>query len=158
VVAPGGLRSNRKENSGVCFVSSLPKQSGSPVDAQRNDRISYLAIDTGAPIPLQGLRSSLLFPDFSNQRDSFQECRVALILQGNQDFGCKSAAELTFLYHREMRGSTGPSTGVTFSSVVPWAMRPRGANLPDAIPPDSMVDVTNDIQIPSIVTNPSDQS
>lgn len=80
VVAPGGLGSNQKENCGVCFVPLLPKQSDSPVHAERNARISYFATDTGAPIPLQGLRSSLLFPNFSNRGDSFQECSVALVL------------------------------------------------------------------------------
>jgi hypothetical protein len=80
VVAPAGLGSNQKENCGICFVPLLPKQSRSPIAAQRNDRISYFAVDSGAPIPLQGLRSSLLFPNFSNRGDSFQEFSVALVL------------------------------------------------------------------------------
>lgn len=79
VVAAGGIGRDGEENCGVCFLSLLQKQSHSPVDAERNPRISSFAADTGAPIPLQGLLLPFLFPDFTYERDSFQECSVALV-------------------------------------------------------------------------------
>jgi hypothetical protein len=59
-------------------MSPLSKPSHSPIHAKGDARNCYFVADTSPSVPLQGLRSSLLFSDFSGEFDSIEKCCDAL--------------------------------------------------------------------------------
>jgi hypothetical protein len=78
VVVAGLSGSVWKGNYSASFMSALPKQSYSPIEATRDDRVVPTEPDIRASVPLQGLRSPLLRLYLADEIDSIQRCFAVL--------------------------------------------------------------------------------
>lgn len=91
-------------------MSTMSKQSHSPIEAKGNIRIICTEPDTCASIPVQGMRLPFLRPDLSAGFDPIQKCSVALAKGMRQGFQSWMRGTDQILARARILKSAGPAT------------------------------------------------